>query len=162
MTTAISPVDLMESQARIWAQFQSAYSQCSEDIRCVVDEMASIVNDPAATPDEKDAAVHTIVEAVFPALAEDIADLERTHRERDADDVIADLEREQACFADRVSKLMTSKGLTQAELAEAVGVTQSAVANMLARKSRPQRKTIARFAAALGVSPDQLVDADGH
>ena len=160
MSATISPADLLATQARGWAQFQSAYSQCNYEIRAVVDDMVQIANDPDATPDEVEAAIHTIVEAVFPLLAEDVADQERRRREGDAGAVIAAIENEQEHFAENVRRFMAERGMTQEELASKVGVSQSAVSNMLSRKSRPQSKTVSRFANALGVPAESLLSAD--
>lgn len=70
--------------------------------------------------------------------------------------VVASLDEEEAAFAARVRKLMHEKGMTQADLAEATGVTQPAIANILNRNCRPQQRTIARFAEALEVDPSEL------
>jgi transcriptional regulator with XRE-family HTH domain len=51
---------------------------------------------------------------------------------------------------------MEAQGLSQAELAAKVGIGQPAVSMMLNRACRPQRKTVLRFAEALGVRPEEL------
>jgi transcriptional regulator with XRE-family HTH domain len=51
---------------------------------------------------------------------------------------------------------MQAKKWTQEMLAEKAGVGQPAISNMLNRQCRPQRRTIQKFAAVLGVSPDEL------
>jgi transcriptional regulator with XRE-family HTH domain len=51
---------------------------------------------------------------------------------------------------------MKKHGMTQAELAEKTDVNQPAIANMLSRECRPQRRTIAKLAAAFGVEPEEL------
>jgi len=43
------------------------FRECGGAIQNVVVEMASIVNDPEATPEEREAAVATIAEALFPS-----------------------------------------------------------------------------------------------
>lgn len=59
-------------------------------------------------------------------------------------------------FAEALHKLMRERDLTQERLGELVGVSQAAISNMLNRDCRPQRKTIEKFAEALGVSPRSL------
>jgi transcriptional regulator with XRE-family HTH domain len=63
---------------------------------------------------------------------------------------------EEADFAKRLRGLMEVKGLTQAQLATVVGIGQPAVSMMLNRACRPQKKTVLRFAEALGVAPEEL------
>ena len=56
----------------------------------------------------------------------------------------------------RVRKLMKVKGITQEDLANAAEITQPAVSNLLTRGCRPQRRTVEKFAGALGVNPSEL------
>jgi transcriptional regulator with XRE-family HTH domain len=63
---------------------------------------------------------------------------------------------EEQTFAQRLSAFLTEKEMTQEQLASAIGVGQSAISNMLNRQCRPQRKTVARIAAALGIEPAEL------
>jgi transcriptional regulator with XRE-family HTH domain len=64
--------------------------------------------------------------------------------------------REESIFAQRVDSLMREKELTQELLAERIGVSQPAISNMLTRKCRPQRRTVARIATALNVRPEEI------
>lgn len=50
-------------------EVKSAYEQCSPEIQSAVDEMNGIVQSDDATVDEKNGALLTIVEALFPSLA---------------------------------------------------------------------------------------------
>jgi len=149
--------ELFATQTRQFAQIMGAFQECDEDIQAVVLEMVDIVNDESATGDEKDAATNTIVEALFPSLMQDMTQQERKARQGEAGNVLAEMADEESHFADRVNALMAQQGITQTELAEKVGVGQSAIANMLSRKSRPQRKTVARFAEAFGVDASELM-----
>jgi len=65
---------------------------------------------------------------------------------------------EQEEFAARLRTLMKEKGINQEGLSKAAGIGQSAVSNILTRCCRPQRRTVKKFAEALGVSPSQLWD----
>ena len=157
MNSTVGAVDLFATQTRLFAQVMSAYKECDPEIQDVVLEMVDIVNDAEATNDEKDAAIHTIVEALFPAFTHELTRQDRSGRTAEAAHVLETLQAEEKHFADRVSALMIKQKLTQEELAVRVGVGQSAIANMLARRSRPQRKTVAKFAEALGVEPSDLM-----
>jgi transcriptional regulator with XRE-family HTH domain len=59
-------------------------------------------------------------------------------------------------FVAAVARAMKRQGITQVELAERMGVGQPAVSMVLSRKRRPQRRTVEKFAAALGVTPKKL------
>jgi lambda repressor-like predicted transcriptional regulator len=73
-----------------------------------------------------------------------------------AKDLLAVMDEQEAVFANRVRERMEAQGLSQAELAAKVGIGQPAVSMMLNRACRPQRKTVQRFAQALGVPPEEL------
>ncbi len=66
------------------------------------------------------------------------------------------LDREEVIFANRLARLIDEKSVTQVELARRIGVSQSAISMLLARRCRPQRRTVARIAEALGVSESDL------
>ncbi|MGH9184425.1 MAG: helix-turn-helix domain-containing protein [Acidimicrobiales bacterium] len=53
-------------------------------------------------------------------------------------------------FRELVHRLRTEAGLTQAELAERMGTTQSAVARMEGGGTRPTLETLEKLAAAVG------------
>jgi DNA-binding XRE family transcriptional regulator len=67
---------------------------------------------------------------------------------RDAYDALED----EFAFLDQVLKARARAGLTQAEVAERVGTTQSAIARLEsgARKHSPSIATLQRYARALG------------
>lgn len=74
----------------------------------------------------------------------------------EAREVLDRMDAEEADFARNLQHCMEAKGFTQSQLANAVGIGQPAVSMMLQRACRPQRKTVLRFAEALGVAPDAL------
>ncbi len=74
----------------------------------------------------------------------------------DAATITAEMDREEATFAERLQALLTAKNMTQADLAAKVGVGQPAISMMLNRVCRPQRKTVEKIATALGVTPEEL------
>lgn len=55
-----------------------------------------------------------------------------------------------------VAAWRTHKGLSQLELGERLGISQSAVAQMEKPGTKPQHKTLQKIAGALGVTVEQL------
>lgn len=154
---------LHSSLTRVFADLMRAYLECSDEVQDSIREMTRIVNDPDADPDEREMALLTIREALFPQhhngiLGADIGELESNGlgapAERSA--IVSELDAEEAQFAERVQALMQARGMTQFELASESGVGQSAVSMMLSRNCRPQRRTVTRIAKALKVSAEEL------
>lgn len=146
----------------LFAKMFRAYLECSDEIQAVVRDMVDIVNDPNCDQDEKQAAIHTIAEALFPSfhngtLGASVQEMDRICCEAnpDGEQAAAALDAEEASFSDHLRARMEERGLTQAQLAERSGVGQPAISMMLKRQCRPQRRTIEKLASALGV---QVVD----
>jgi transcriptional regulator with XRE-family HTH domain len=59
-------------------------------------------------------------------------------------------------FAEQLKMLRIKKGLTQVELAQRVGLRQSAISIMESAQCCPQRQTLVNLAKQLGVTPDAL------
>jgi lambda repressor-like predicted transcriptional regulator len=149
--------DLALSEA--FAKCFSTYLECSPAMQQIIRDMAAIVSDAEATEDERQAAVATIAEALFPSGAGDLGvDLERADEpEPEAANEIRDaMDAEESTFAERLGTLIAQKGLTHDELASQVGLGQPAISLMLARQCRPQRHTVKKIAQALGVKPEEL------
>ena len=162
-TTRSRGVDPEMMTSKMLAQVFQAFMECTDEIQGLIREMVAIVNDPAATDDEQFMACSTIAEALFPSrhgdhLGVDLEDAGSIDIQEPGDlkDVHEAMDREEEQFADRVSRLMRERGMTQAELAHACGIGQPAVSNLLSRRSRPQRRTVERIAGALRVSPDEI------
>jgi lambda repressor-like predicted transcriptional regulator len=66
------------------------------------------------------------------------------------------MDQQEVEFAERLSRLMAERQVTQAELARRIGVGQSAVSMLLSRKCRPQPRTLGKIAEALGVRVEDL------
>ena len=137
------------------------FRECSDAIQDVVVEMASIANDPEATPEEREAAVATIAEALFPSgdngsLGVDLEVVESLERDGPGKAVLDELDDEESTFAERLAALLEKEQMTQAQLAEMIGVGQPAVSMMLSRSCRPQRRTVEKLARALGVAAEEL------
>jgi transcriptional regulator with XRE-family HTH domain len=61
----------------------------------------------------------------------------------------------------RIRRLREEKALTQAELAEAAGITAVQVGRIERGLSYPHPRTRRRIAEALGVGPKELIKEDG-
>jgi lambda repressor-like predicted transcriptional regulator len=150
--------DLIAS--RMFADVFQAYMECSDEIQQAIREMVDIVHSVDATEDERDAAIVTIAEALFPSkhkgtLGMDLQECpQRANQE--VKDVLKTMSREEATFSERLAALLEVKGVTQEELAKAIGVGQPAISMMLARNCRPQRRTVEKIAKALKVSPEEV------
>jgi transcriptional regulator with XRE-family HTH domain len=59
---------------------------------------------------------------------------------------------------ERVRRLRNELALTQAELAERVGITVSALSRIERDEAQPRPKTRRRLADTLGVSPRELLE----
>lgn len=72
--------NLMVSQT--FAQCLNVFRECSDAVQRVVLEMATICDDPDATADEREAALATIAEALFPSGWDGVGgeDLEEAER----------------------------------------------------------------------------------
>lgn len=152
-----SATSLLVESVRIYLQVKNAFEQCDEEIQAVVVDMIDIANSDDATPDERQRALYTMVEAIFPALAVDF--LDTCDKVRGTKEATANWDRmaaEEASFAEQLSHWMAKKEMTQEQLATKIGVGQSAIANLLNRNCRPQRKTVVRLADALGIAPQEL------
>lgn len=140
-----------------------AYSECSDEIQAVVQDMLKIIADDSSEEDEKEMATATMLEALFPsnhngALGADLEELEAELKSHcpQCKEHLAELDAEESTFSDRVCAAMKAKGMTQEELGLASGVGQPAIAMMIARKARPQKRTVLRISEALGVPPTEL------
>ncbi len=145
------------------AKILQAYLECSSEIQAGVREMLGIINDPDADPDDRDMALYTLADALFPNLYQGTLGMDLEESERDGAaysdamrQVVDAMDIEEATFADRLKSIMAERNLTQVALAKMVGLQQPAISNMLRRQCRPQRQTVLRFAEALGVEPETL------
>lgn len=140
-----------------FASFLNAYVNCSPEIQAIVVEMSKIIVSEDADTDDKMHAIDAFIEALWPSLATDAIERHQLMEQSDEfKNAGALLDQEEATFSEKVRNLMEAKGLTQEYLAQATGVTQPAIANILNRSCRPQQRTVSRFAAALGVEPSVL------
>jgi transcriptional regulator with XRE-family HTH domain len=65
-------------------------------------------------------------------------------------------------IGDRLRWLMETQRISQVTLAEKIGVTQSAISNIVTRRSRrPSAATLLKLASTLGCSPNWILDGLG-
>ncbi|MHB1557149.1 MAG: helix-turn-helix domain-containing protein [Isosphaeraceae bacterium] len=161
-SATIRRAGLSAQVCQMFATCLCAFRECSDEVQSMIVEMASIANDPEAAPDERDAAVATIAEALFldvegGPLGFDLEDPGASEvLEPEARAAAEVLDAEEATFSERLAVLLRDRQVSQIQLAESIGVGQPAISMMLSRGCRPQRRTVAKIAAALGVAPEVL------
>ncbi len=155
--------DGQELQNRIGANFLRAYLECSDKIQAIVRDTLDVLNDPEIDKDDRDMALFTLADALFPnphegKLGMDLEESERLGAEHSEEtrEILEEMDREEEHFAERLKDAMAKQGLTQKTLADKLGIGQPAISNMLNRQCRPQRQTVARLAESLGVAPSDL------
>jgi DNA-binding XRE family transcriptional regulator len=144
----------------MFANVFQAYLECSDEVQAAIKEMVQVINADDATYDEREAAIATISEALFPSkhngdLGIDIEEHEQIAR-GEIKALLTQMDAEEATFSLRLQQIMEHKDMTQGDLAKAIGVGQPAISMMLARGCRPQRRTVEKLAEALRVSVEDL------
>jgi len=144
-------------------KFLHAYLECSNEIQEGIKEMLEIIFDPDSTEQERDMAMATIADALYPnphngQLGMDLEESESETPEHvpELGAVLKELDDEEATFAKNLKRAMFEREVTQKRLAEKIGVSQPAISNMLNRQCRPQRRTIERLSEALNVAASDL------
>ena len=143
-------------------KFLRAYLECGDAIQAHIRELLPIVSDPNTDADDREMTLTTLADLLFPdsesAIGADLEELEKNEASCSEESrlIFENMDREEQIFADRLRAAIESKGLTQLDLAEKLGIGQPAISNMLNRRCRPQRKTIVRLAEILGVAPEEL------
>jgi len=140
-------------------KWQKAYDSASPEIRDIVDTMVQIINDPGADDDERQAAIDTMDEALFPTFTNGVYGIPIEDTAVDADgNPIDDVEtrEKEKVFARKVKAAMKRRGMTQTQLAQRIGIGQPAVSMLLRRVCRPQKATVNRIAKALDLDPNDL------
>lgn len=141
-----------------------ALTECDDELRAEAIELFKHLAGGDLDAEQRQSTLALLAEILFPnADLNGLPGRDLVEAERDAPQVnpeapavLAGMDRDEATFATHVRELMEARGLTQAELAAKVGIGQPAVSMMLNRECRPQRKTVARIAEALGVRPEEL------
>lgn len=152
-------------------KFITRFMECSDEVQSVVRSMFAVLEYEHSTDEDKQRAFSTIADALFlnPENGHGSYGLDLTRIERDSamghpvesrrsviSNRLDQLDAQEASFANRLSKLLIEKNITQEELADRTGCTQSAISKMLTRNARPRRTTIFKMAEALRVEPTEL------
>jgi lambda repressor-like predicted transcriptional regulator len=141
-----------------------AFIECSNELQQHAKEMLVVLLDPEVNEDDRFLAASTLADILFPnthegdkMLGMDLEAAEEMAKQSpEAAAALAEMDRDEETFAVRLRQSMEEKGVTQEALAKKTGVGQPAISMMLNRACRPQRKTVEKIAAALGVEPGQL------
>jgi transcriptional regulator with XRE-family HTH domain len=143
--------------------FWGALAECSDAVQEVVVRLLGVVKNSHTTVVERQRALMTIADALFPNSESGEYGLDLIASEANAAAESSPLAHEvqrmntqEATFADRVRELMETKRISQLELADRIGCSQPAISQMLNRTCRPQKKTILKLAEALDVQACDL------
>jgi len=159
-TTHMPPVTAYKSAMPIIL----ALKECDDELRTVAFELFGQLASGELDSDQEESTFALLAEILFPNADRnghpglDLAEAEAIARSEypDAGPILDAMDRQEATFAERLAGCMEKSGVTQAELAAKVGVGQPAISMMLNRSCRPQKKTVRKIAAALGVTPEDL------
>jgi DNA-binding XRE family transcriptional regulator len=157
-------MDLEAAAFQAAAPIVLALAECDDELRGEAFELFQQLANGDLDEEQRYATTALLAEILFPRTDSeglpglDLAEAEALASSSDAEskDILARMNEEESAFAQRLRELMALKGVTQAELAAKVGIGQSAISMMLNRTCRPQRKTVLRFAEALGVAAEDL------
>ncbi len=150
--------------APIRKRFFGALAECSNDIQQVVVRLIGVVKSPKTTPVERQRALMTIADVLFPdtdekgecGLDSEISEAGVTTENSLSAREVQRMETQAATFAKRLRAVMEAKRISQVELAKRVGCSQPAISLILNRNCRPHKKTIVKLAEALDVQPCDL------
>jgi DNA-binding XRE family transcriptional regulator len=147
--------DLLVSQ--VFLEMLPVYLRSPESVQTALRECAETLEVSTATEGERWEACRVAAQYLFePQLAEgQLVSAEEFGRSIPAG-LREAMHAQDQSFVDNLKRLMNEKGLTQAQLAQAVGVRPSAMSMLLKRRRRPQRRTLEKLAAVLGVAPQEL------
>jgi lambda repressor-like predicted transcriptional regulator len=166
-SAAFRQAEMKAQISQMFATCLCAFRECSDEIQAMIVDMSSIAADPEAAPEEREAAVATIAEALFPSGDDgppgvDLEASESLDAEEPEKAALDAMDAEEAAFSERLGAILRQKQVTQVQLAEGIGVGQPAISMMLSRKCRPQRRTVEKIAGALGVTPEELWPGFSH
>lgn len=143
--------------------FAKSYLECSDDLRAVVHSMFAVLDNENATEGERFRALTTIADTLYLNPHKGMYGMNLVDSESEVAEVNTQLAREvqrmdqeEQTFAERLRELLDRRHISQSELADRIGVSQSAISHMLKRNARPQKKTILKLAETLQVDPIAL------
>jgi lambda repressor-like predicted transcriptional regulator len=169
MPTKTIDTNKLAADLQRFAPLFQAYIECSDELQAHARKLFATLTDPQTDEADCALAAMTLADVLFPNFYE--GELGSDLQEREAqgascsEETRETLERmgcEEATFAENLRAVMQERGMTQVQLAERISVGQPAVAMMLQRQCRPQRRTVARMAEALEVPPERLWPSFAH
>jgi lambda repressor-like predicted transcriptional regulator len=163
MSTIIQEPNNHTEEILRFAPLFQAFLECSDELQAHARKLVATLVSPHTDEDDRALAAMTLADVLFPnrfegEIGSDLEECEAQGAQysQEAKETLERMDREEATFAERLRNVMHERGVTQVQLAEKIGVGQSAIAMMLQRECRPQRRTVARMAEALEVTPDTL------
>lgn len=155
---------ILNASQKIQTDFMRALMECSSELQeQVLLLLKDVVCADDVDPDDKEMAMFTIADILFPNPHKGLHGMDMQESEEEAaqqdtelSEIVRRMDAQETTFAQRLQVAMDEQGMTQVELACAVGLGQSAIANLIARNCRPQRRTVLKLAKALSVSTDVL------
>jgi transcriptional regulator with XRE-family HTH domain len=161
-TLGIHPLEASALQAA--APVVLALAECDEELRAEAITLFKQLAGGELDPEQRYATTVLLEEILFPDYHRnslpglDSVEAEELASKTDpgAKSMLQQMDQEEAHFADRLREIMQQRGMTQAQLAEKLGIGQPAICMMLQRQCRPQRRTVVRLAEALEVAPTDL------
>lgn len=134
-------------------QLLTALLESNEDVHQVVQMQLGILKNPKSKPADRKRAIQKVESALFHNTSSKTPQhLVQTNRLPQP----SHLQSQEALFSQKLMELMTSKCISQQELADRIGCSQPAISQMLHRKCRPHKQTLLQLAQALNVSPQEL------
>jgi len=141
-----------------------AFAECDDELRLEALDLFKELVEGKLDEEQRIATTTLLAEILFPNSDDrglpglDLGEAEQMAAEvnPEARGVLDRMDAEEAEFASRVRRLMEEKNITQAQLAQKIGIGQPGVSMLLNRTCRPQKKTVLRIAEALHVSPEEL------
>ncbi len=136
-----------------------AFFRLDESAQRAIHEQVQRLTDPRTSKVERDRAERTLA-TLLRSVPEQCEAGHLVGREQrltsEQRELRARMEQAEAAFTATLTRLMAERQLTQADLARRIGVGQSAIAMLLKRRCRPQRRTLGKLAEALNVAVDEL------
>ena len=158
-----SPSGLGLMMGGVFAEIFPAYLNSPPKVQATIRELVALYHEAKEEKDRLHAKerIATLLVGSSPIREQRGISLEEYEKSiPDSEAITEKLARQEATFAQRLAQCLQQKQMTQAELAAAVGVGQPSISMMLARTCRPQRRTVEKIAAALGVPVADLWPED--
>ena len=143
----VSPLQHLQDQSiKLVSPFVCALMECDDELRTVAIELFEQLASGDLDKHEEQSTCALLAEILFPNADAagrpglDLVEAEAiaTEEHPDAGPILVDMDRQERTFAERLKSVMDDKGMTQALLAEKVGIGQPAISMMLNRTCRPQ------------------------